>query len=63
MNIRIISTALAVTLLFTAGCSGAWRKKFVRNKKDEVKQGPVLQPYDYAKEFNVAKRWKFDHTN
>jgi len=51
MNIRIISMALAVTLLFTAGCSGAWRKKFVRNKKDEVKQGPVLQPYDYEKEF------------
>ncbi len=51
MNIRIISTALVATLLLTAGCSGSWRKKFIRNKKDEVKQGPVLQPYDYEKEF------------
>jgi len=51
MNIRIIGIALIATLLFTAGCSGAWRRKFVRSKKDEVKQGPVLQPYDYEKEF------------
>jgi hypothetical protein len=51
MNIRIIGITLIATLLFTAGCSGAWRRKFVRGKKDEVKQGPVLQPYDYKKEF------------
>ncbi len=51
MNIKIIGIALIATLLFTTGCSGGWRRKFVRSKKDEVKQGPVLQPYDYKKEF------------
>jgi len=51
MNAKIISIGLIATLLCTAGCSGVWRRKFVRNKKDDVKQGPVLQPYDYEKEF------------
>lgn len=51
MNIRIVGIALIATFLFTTGCSGAWRRKFIRNKKDEVKEGPILQPYDYKKEF------------
>lgn len=52
----MIKKLMSVTLLLIfaiscVGCSGVLRKKFVRKKKDEVKHGPVLQPYDYAKEF------------
>ncbi|MFA5069137.1 MAG: hypothetical protein WC300_04800 [Candidatus Omnitrophota bacterium] len=42
---------LLIAILSTSGCSGAWRKKFVRAKKGVVKEGPILQPYDYAREF------------
>ncbi|MDD5504230.1 MAG: hypothetical protein PHV77_02815 [Candidatus Omnitrophica bacterium] len=42
---------LLITVLCASGCSGTWRKKFVRPKKDADKQGPILQPYDYAREF------------
>lgn len=42
---------IAGVIVSVTGCSGSWRRKFVRKKKDEVKQGPVLQPYDYKKEF------------
>ncbi len=51
MKKEIISASLIITVFFTSGCSGAWRKKFIRRKKDEDKQGPVLQPYDYKREF------------
>jgi len=52
MNNRLIGTVLVFALVFgLTGCSGTWRKKFVRRKKDEDKQGPVLQPKDYRKEF------------
>ena len=60
MKRSIISITLMAALLFTAGCSGAWRRKFVRSKKNEVKQGPVLQPYDYEKEF-TSKQFYANH--
>jgi len=51
MRNKITCMLLIAIIVLTTGCSGAWRKKFIRKKKDEVKQGPVLQPYDYKKEF------------
>lgn len=37
--------------LNSSGCSGPWRRKFVRKKKTEVKQEPVFHPEEYKKEF------------
>jgi hypothetical protein len=52
MKLKFIAIVLLALLLFTsAGCSGTWRKKFVRTKKGEAAEGPVLQPYDYKREF------------
>lgn len=52
MNKRIIAGVLAVVFMLSCcGCSGAWRRKFVRKKKGEVKEGPVLHPEEYRKEF------------
>jgi len=52
MKIKWIVLALVViTALDTSGCSGVWRRKFVRAKKGEEKESPVLVPYDYKKEF------------
>ena len=48
-----ILTFLLVMLIVVAstGCSGSWRRKFVRKSKSEDIDAPVLQPYDYEKEF------------
>jgi hypothetical protein len=43
---------LAVVACTCSGCGGTWRRKFVRAKKSDVKEGPVLQPHDYAREFS-----------
>jgi hypothetical protein len=52
MNKRLlISILLLVMLVDAAGCSGTWRRKFVRVKKEEEKEAPVLVPQDYKKEF------------
>jgi len=52
MKTKILSILLVGMILLTSsGCSGTWRKKFVRKKKDEDIKAPVLQPYDYEKEF------------
>lgn len=49
---RSISVVLVLLILIsTSGCSGEWRKKFVRRKKDVAENNPVLQPQDYRKEF------------
>lgn len=49
---KIITALLLFTfVLNTAGCSGAWRRKFIRKKKEGRKEEPVLQPTDYKKEF------------
>lgn len=40
-----------VFALNNCGCSGPWRRKFVRKKKAEVKQEPVFHPEEYKKEF------------
>ncbi|NQT90700.1 MAG: hypothetical protein HQ558_05550 [Candidatus Omnitrophica bacterium] len=42
---------VAVFMLGCCGCSGSWRRKFVRKKDAEEKEGPILQPIDYEKEF------------
>ena len=48
-----IPTFLLVTLVVvtSTGCTGSWRRKFVRKSKSQEVDSPVLQPYDYAKEF------------
>ncbi|MFH1868569.1 MAG: hypothetical protein ABH843_06325 [Candidatus Omnitrophota bacterium] len=46
----ITALILFVFVLNSAGCSGVWRRKFIRKKKD-VKEEPILQPKDYKKEF------------
>ena len=48
----IIMLVLLTFTLNSCGCAGTWRRKFVRKKKGEDIEGPVLQPYDYKKEFN-----------
>lgn len=49
---RTIAITLAfIFLMGCSGCSGPWRRKFVRKKKAEVKEEPVLHPKDYSKEF------------
>ena len=53
---------LLVVLLSSAGCSGTWRKKFVRAKKGEVKEGPILQPYDYKREFTNNQLYVNNYT-
>ena len=53
---------LLVVLLSSAGCSGTWRKKFVRGKKGEVQQGPILQPYDYKREFTNNQLYVNNYT-
>jgi hypothetical protein len=52
MKIKFMSVILLMMLILTSsGCSGTWRRKFVRARKGESKEGPVLQPHDYKREF------------
>ena len=52
MNKKIMAVVLVVIfMLSSSGCSGAWRQKFVRKKKVEVKEEPIIHPEDYSKEF------------
>jgi hypothetical protein len=63
MRIKIISFVLLFcVLLSSAGCSGTWRRKFVRAKKGEKQEGPVLQPYDYAREFTNQQLYANNYT-
>jgi hypothetical protein len=63
MRIKFISVVLLFCFLFTlTGCSGTWRRKFVRAKKGEKKEGPVLQPYDYAREFTNKQLYANNYT-
>jgi hypothetical protein len=63
MKVKFISIMLlTIFLLSNSGCSGAWRKKFVRAKKGEVKEGPILQPYDYAREFTNKQLYANNYT-
>ena len=53
MNIKFTALILlAVVLCTCSGCGGTWRRKFVRAKKSDVQEGPILQPHDYAREFS-----------
>jgi hypothetical protein len=52
MNIKFIALILLAVVLSTcSGCGGTWRRKFVRAKKSDLQEGPILQPHDYAREF------------
>jgi len=63
MKIRFsVVILLLVVLLASAGCSGTWRKKFVRAKKGEVKEGPILQPYDYKSQFTNKQLYANNYT-
>jgi hypothetical protein len=63
MRIKFISAVLLFCVLLTStGCSGTWRRKFVRAKKGEAKEGPVLQPYDYAREFTNRQLYANNYT-
>jgi hypothetical protein len=49
---KIVAVALVSALLISAGgCSGVWRKKFIKTKNTEEIDSPVLQPKEYIKEF------------
>ncbi len=53
MKIKFTTLILLVIVLCAcSGCGGTWRRKFVRAKKSDVKEGPILQPHDYAREFS-----------
>jgi hypothetical protein len=58
----LILILLFAVLSSCAGCSGTWRKKFVRAKKDEIKEGPILQPYDYKREFTNQQLYANNYT-
>jgi DNA repair ATPase RecN len=63
MKIRfIVYIMLIMVVLSFTGCSGTWRKKFVRAKKGEEKEGPILQPYDYAREFTNNQLYANNYT-
>lgn len=50
---KMVCAVLVAAYLFSsAGCSGVLRKKFVREKKQEVKKIPVFKPQEYESEFN-----------
>jgi hypothetical protein len=53
---------LMFMILSCLGCSGTWRRKFVRAKKGDQTQGPVLQPYDYAREFTNRQLYANNYT-
>ena len=49
---RILPLILIMLFVIsTTGCSGSWRRKFVRKSKSQDIDSPVLQPYNYEKEF------------
>jgi hypothetical protein len=49
---RLISAGLLIAFIVgIAGCSPTWRRKFVRKKKGDAVEGPVLEPEEYNKEF------------
>ncbi|MFC1808299.1 hypothetical protein ACFL0T_08075 [Candidatus Omnitrophota bacterium] len=48
---KIITIGLVILFSMNSiGCSGTWRRKFIRKKKEDTR-GPILEPKDYAKEF------------
>jgi len=49
---RLVTLSLVGCITITSiGCTGTIRKKFVRRKKDKKPDEPILEPYDYSKEF------------
>ncbi len=55
---RILAGILICVLLVTSiGCAGLQRK-FTRKKKEEVKAGPVITTYDYAKDLRVDELYR-----
>ncbi|MBU4311564.1 MAG: hypothetical protein KJ706_02445 [Candidatus Omnitrophica bacterium] len=55
---RILAGILICVLLVSStGCAGLQRK-FTRKKEKEVKAGPVITTYDYAKDLRVEELYK-----
>lgn len=64
---RILSIFIILVILInTAGCSEAWRKKFIRKKKEVAKKPRIWQDKRYSKEptealydkhYNYATNW------
>lgn len=48
---------IAIYLLFSVGCTGEWRRKFVRKKKYEKRPTPIFKPKEYEAEFTPGQRY------
>lgn len=52
MHKRAFTIVLIIIFAISCtGCSGPWRRKFVRKREVEVKEEPVFHPEEYSREF------------